>query len=301
MKIHTIDLQFQEIEKAIAIFPVEGPDGAAILFETGPESCRERSLAGLRAAGFSPKDIEAVFVTHIHLDHAGAAGWWASQGVPVYVHPRGAKHLIDPTKLVASARMVYGDQFDALWGEMIPAPEDMIRVIKDAETVEAAGLEITAMDTPGHAFHHHCFALGGIAFAGDAAGVRLPGNDYTSVASAPPQFHLEYLIESINKMREAEFASLYLTHFGEISDPDEHLADYERAVRLNAQFVRDRLNEGMDAASLRVAYQAFQMEQAFRHDLPSTVWETFQTANPAGMCADGIRLYWEKEEVRSKT
>lgn len=294
MKIHTIDLHFQEREQAIASFLVEGPDGV-LLIETGPESTRERCLMGIKEVGVSLDDIKGVFVTHIHLDHAGAAGWWAAQGIPVYTHPKAVKHLIDPTRLVESAKMVYGDRFDSLWGRMIPAPEQMVKIIENDETVSVAGIEITALDTPGHAFHHHCFVIGDIAFVGDVAGVRLPGNDFTSVASAPPQFHLEHLIETIGKLRAAKFSSIFLTHFGEITEPDMHLADYARAVELNAQFVHDRFREGMDGDSIQVAYLAFQMEQAFRHKLPSEIRETIQIANSTDMCADGIRLYWEKQ------
>ncbi len=296
MKVHTIDLRFQEREQAIASFLIEGSDGL-LLIETGPESTREQCLLGIEKLGFSKNDIEAVFVTHIHLDHAGAAGWWAGEGTPVYVHPKGARHLINPDKLVASARMVYGDQFDSLWGEMIPAPEAMVRIVEDGEAVAVAGLQITAMDTPGHAFHHHCFTIGDVAFVGDVAGVRLPGNDYISVASAPPQFHLEYLLETISKLRAAKFHSIFLTHFGEVNDPETHLADYAEAVELNARFIKDRIHEGVDAESLQVTYLAFQMEQAFRHKLPQETWETIQISNSTDMGADGIRLYWEKEII----
>ena len=295
MKIHTIDLHFQEREHAIAVFLLEGPDGC-ILIETGPESTREVSIRGIEEAGFSIEDIKGVFVTHIHLDHAGAAGWWASEkGIPVYAHPKAVRHLIDPTRLVESARMVYGDSFDSLWGEMIPAPEDLVHIIGDGETVTIAGIEVTAMDTPGHAFHHHCFVIGDIAFTGDAGGVRLPEHDFVSVASAPPQFHLEYLLETLAKLRARKFSSIYMTHFGEVDDPEAHFLDYVRAVSLNAKFVQDRLREGMDADSLHVAYLAFQMEQAFRHELPSEIWESIRISNPPAMCADGIRLYWEKQ------
>ncbi len=300
MQVHTIDLEFQGVENGIAVFLVEGPDGL-VLIETGPESTRERSLEGIRAAGFSPDDIEAVLVTHIHLDHAGAVGWWAQQGKTVYVHEKGAKHLIDPSRLEESARMVYQEEFDQLWGALPPAPEEHVHVLSDEQTVSVAGLGVTALDTPGHAFHHLCFQIDGIIFTGDAAGARLPGSDYISVTSAPPQFHLEEGLKTLARLEALQPKSLFLTHFGEVEDPAAHIADYRRAWELNAQFIKDRLEEGMDEDSLRIAYQAFQMEQAFRENLPTEMWKSFQTINHTDMCADGIRLYWERKAKESTT
>ncbi len=293
MQVHPIDLLFQSRSNAIASFLVEGPDGA-ILIETGPESCREQLLASLSALGHGPETISAVFVTHIHLDHAGGSGWWAQQSVPVHVHPKGARHLVDPSRLEESARQVYGDRFDTLWGAMVPAPEDQVISMDGAEIVEVSGMKVEAIETPGHCFHHHAYRIGDIIFAGDAAGARLDKSSFISVTSAPPQFHLEHTLTSINKLKELKPAALFLTHFGKVDEPESHLEAYHDAVDLNAFFVKQRLDEGMDADSLQVAYEAFQMEQAFRDQLPAAVWETLQEVNGTAMCADGIRLYWEK-------
>ncbi|MDF1658528.1 MAG: MBL fold metallo-hydrolase [Verrucomicrobiales bacterium] len=293
MQVQTIDLLFQGHERAIASFLVEGPDGF-ILIETGPESCRERLLAELKERETDPADIAAVFVTHIHLDHAGGAGWWASQGVPVYVHPKGARHLIDPERLESSARQIYGDRFDELWGGMIPAPADKVIAVEDDEIISVAGLDVCAIETLGHCFHHHVYAIGGVIFAGDAAGARIDDSGFISVTSAPPQFHLEHTLSSIDHLIDLAPASLYLTHFGEVDNPEAHLEAYYEAVELNALFIQQRLEEGMDAEALQVAYEAFQMEQAFRSRVRSDDWATYQGVNGTAMCADGIRLYWEK-------
>ena len=293
MKIHTIDLQFQDSAGLIASFLLEGPEGN-ILIETGPESCRETLLSKIKSLGFDPETIAGIFVTHIHLDHSGGAGWWAQQEIPVYVHPKGARHLIDPARLEESARRVYGDRFDSLWGAMTPAPEDWIRVVVDEEIIDIAGIRVEAINTPGHAFHHHAFRVDDTIFTGDAAGVRLTGLDYISVASAPPQFDLEHTLASIDRMAALHPAQIYLTHFGRIDDSQGHFSDYRDAVELNAEFVRARLAEGMDAASLQVAYEAFNLEQAFRMGVPSEDWQRYQFSNSTDMCADGIRLFWEK-------
>ena len=267
-----------------------------MLIETGPESCRDELLKGIRDRGVDPnQDIRSVFVTHIHLDHSGGAGWWAGNGVPVYVHPKGAKHLVDPIRLVESARMIYGDAFDALWGEPIPADEGSVKIVQDDEIVETGGLEIRAIDTPGHAFHHHAFRVEGNVFSGDAAGVRLSGLDYISVASAPPQFHLEHTLASIDRLRGENCESLFLTHFGEIREPDDHLAAYRETVSIQTDFVRQRMEEGMEAEAIQVAYEAFNLERAFQQQVPSSDWARYQATNPTGMCADGIRLFLEKQ------
>lgn len=294
IKIHTIDLNFQGVREAIASYLIEGPEGL-ILIETGPESCRETLIDEIKALGFSPGDVAAVFVTHVHLDHSGGAGWWASQGIPVHVHPKGAKHLIDPSRLEESARMVYGDRFDTLWGALPPAPEEKVVIVNDGEVASCGGLEIRALDTPGHAFHHHCFAIGDVVFSGDSAGAKLPDFDYISVTSAPPQFHLEHTLATIDRLAGEKFKALYLTHFGKVEDPARHLADYRDAVELNAEFVRARLAEGMDPESLQVAYAAFNLEQAFRLEVPHPDWQRYQVINGTDMCADGIRIYWEKQ------
>jgi glyoxylase-like metal-dependent hydrolase (beta-lactamase superfamily II) len=293
MEIHTIDLEFQGRPSAIAAFLIETAEGF-VLIETGPESTRETLLAKLAARGVAPTDLKAIFVTHVHLDHAGAAGWFAREGVPVHVHHRGARHLIQPEKLVQSARSVYGDAFDALWGDMVPAPVAFVHSLNDGSIVSVAGLEVEAIETPGHAFHHHAFQIGDCLFAGDSAGARLMENPFTSVTSAPPQYDLEHTLASLTKLAEVDASRLFLTHFGEVSDKSAHLAAYRDAVELNTEFIRQRLAEGYERDVLQVAYEAFQLEQAFRSGLPPSIWETLQVINGTGMCADGISLYWEK-------
>jgi len=294
MTVHTIDLMFQGTPQAIAAFLIEGPDGLALI-ETGPESTLDALVGGIETAGFSAGDVADVLVTHIHLDHAGAAGWWAvNSGSRVHAHPRGARHLIDPSRLMASATMVYGDRMQTLWGGMTPAPEEKVHVVEDGGIVSAAGLKFEALDTPGHARHHHVWAVNEEAFTGDVAGARLPGRDFLSVTSAPPQFDLDAYEASIDRLLARNFQKLHLTHFGSVDDVSEHLNAYRHEVRSSAEFVRDRLGEGMDGDSLQVAYQAWNLERAFVAELPNEVWRQYDLANPAPMCADGLRLYWEK-------
>ena len=133
MQVHTIDLKFQDVEGVIAAFLIES-DGELALIESGPGSTLEVLKAGIENLGFSPDEVKKVLVTHIHLDHAGAAGWWASQGATVYVHHRGARHLNDPSRLMESARMIYQERMDDLWGEMLPIPEDQLVALQDGSS-----------------------------------------------------------------------------------------------------------------------------------------------------------------------
>ena len=295
MQIHTIDLEFQDTRHAIAAFLVESGE-TKVLIETGPESTRDQLLGKLTELGCHARELDAVFVTHIHLDHAGASGWFGKEGIPLYVHHRGACHLIDPSRLVKSARMIYAERFDSLWGGMIPAPEEQVNSLEGGEVIEVGELSIEVLETPGHAFHHHAFAVNSACFTGDAAGARLPGCENISVTSAPPQFHLAHTLASIDLIAGREFETLYLTHFGAVDDPSGHLSDYRRAVELNAEFIRQRLEEKMDPDSLRIAYEAFCLEQAFRVKAPMEILETLQLINGTDMCADGIRLFWEKQQ-----
>ena len=296
MQIHTIDLEFQGRGGLIASFLIESDDGL-ILIEPGPGSTRETLVGKLQELGYSADQVGAVFITHAHLDHAGSGGWWAESGAKLHVHPKAARHLIDPSRLLESARRVFGDAFDSLWGEMLPAPEPMVHALEDGETVRIGEHTVEAVDTPGHAFHHHAFAIGDAVFAGDAAGVRLADCDYLSVAAPPPHFHLESCLASIDRLGARPAARIFLTHFGEIRDVDQHLAGYRAAVLGAAEVVEGLIGSSndADADSIRIAYQAFQMEQAYQAGLPRDRWDDYQAINHTGMCADGIRMYWERQ------
>ena len=173
--VHTIDLEYLGTRGAIASYVIEGPDGL-VMVETGPGNTTAALERGLADLGFTPTDVKHVFVTHIHFDHAGASGWMARHGAHIYVHEFGRQHLIDPTRLVASARRIYGDRMEALWGELLPIPAERTTPLHDGDIVTVAGLKIRAIETPGHARHHHAFVVetddAKIGFTGDAAANR---------------------------------------------------------------------------------------------------------------------------------
>ena len=186
--IYTLDLNFQGIPGAIASYLIPHGHGA-LLVESGPGATVPALQAGLRQHGFSVKDVSAVLLTHIHLDHAGAAGWLASQGAQIYVHPVGAPHLLNPEKLLASARQISGDSMETLWGEFLAVPEERLSVVEDNQVIEVDGLRLRALDTPGHANHHHVYIYENFCFTGDV------GNSYARQAlSQPPTGSARILI-----------------------------------------------------------------------------------------------------------
>lgn len=293
MKIHTIDLHFQNTPGIIAAFLVELGSELALI-ETGPGSTLETLHKGIQNLGFDPASLRHVFVSHIHLDHAGAAGWFSQQGAQIYCHPNAARHLINPAKLIDSARLVYGDAMDTLWGDMLPAPAEHVTILQDGETVSIGGHQVKAWDTPGHARHHHAYSIGTQCFTGDVAGMRLEASPYISVTAAPPQFDPVAYRASVERLLAASFTHLHLTHFGTVTDVEPHLTTYQQRIEDVHQNVRRWAGEGCDAQEIQNRYEAAEHTVAITSGLPESLWQRYQAGNHTAMCADGVRLYVER-------
>ena len=214
MQIHILDTRQLGYAGIVAATALETSDGIA-LFDAGPESTFGNVIADLRKAGFDAKDVRHVFLSHIHFDHAGAACRFAQPGVTIYVHPRGAPHLTDPTKLVESATRIFGSDMERLWGKIAPVPAERVKILEDHDVVRLPPFEIRAIATPGHASHHHVYQWDDNVFGGDIAGVRI-GNGPPIPPFVPPELHIESWRESIAKIRKLNPANLYLPHFGRI-------------------------------------------------------------------------------------
>jgi len=294
-RIETLDLGFQGTPETIASFLVVGPTGP-VLVETGPGSTLPRLVEQLEERGFAPEDVQGVLVTHIHLDHAGGAGWWAQQGVPVYVHSAGAPHLIDPSKLLASAERIYGDRMDPLWGQTLPAPQENIIPVEDGDVIEVAGLRFRALSTPGHARHHHVYRLDDIGFMGDALGILLPGRNWIDLPAPRPEFDLEAWKESLQRIRQQEFSTIYRTHFGEVGDVVEQIDSFEQILIEAANLVRQMMAEGLERSSMVDRYQSEMRDLATAAGLDQATAKAYEVANPRDMSVDGIARYWRKKD-----
>src|SRR5215212_2667107 len=233
-----IDLEHLGREHVICCWEADG-----VLVDPGPQSCEDTLLAAL--GGERPK---ALLLTHIHFDHAGAAGALVRRwpDLPVYVHERGAKHLVDPARLVASAARLYGgeDGLARLWGEVVSVPEENLRILEGGETGVEGAFDVEY--TPGHASHHVSYfhPEAGWAFVGDMAGVVVPPNPYTLAPTPPPDIDVEVWERSLGVIGAWEPTTLALTHFGRVDHPPEQLERVRATLREQARLAGEHDQEG---------------------------------------------------------
>src|SRR6266480_4287172 len=234
MATEPIDLHHLGRERVIASYLLDTDDGPA-LFDCGPSTTIDALKAGLADRGLALTDVRHLLLSHIHLDHAGAAGTLVREhpGLQVHVSEIGAPHLVDPSRLERSARRLYGDTFDSLWGELAPVPEENVHVVG----TEVLGLE--CFPSPGHASHHVCYLDGeGTLYAGDAAGVRIMPDRHILPVAPPPEVDLEAWERTIDELERRAPERLALIHFGVVDQPRDHLRRLRRHLRLWGQRVR---------------------------------------------------------------
>jgi glyoxylase-like metal-dependent hydrolase (beta-lactamase superfamily II) len=296
MKIHTLDLGFLNLENAIAVFVVEGPQGLALI-EAGPASTLPHLETALGQNGWQMADFQHVFLSHIHFDHAGAAWAFAEKGARIYVHPKGLPHLAAPEKLYNSARQIYGDQMDVLWGEMRPISEHLLTAPEHGSVTDACGLHFTAWYTPGHAVHHIAWEVADgderVLFTGDVAGVKI-GSGPVMPPCPPPDIHVEDWQASIRLMRELPVETMYLTHFGKITDKQNHLSQLEERLLSWAEWMRPYAEKSEDPSSLVPDFQAFVQKQLLNAGVAEADLNRYEAANPAFMSVAGLMRYWKK-------
>ena len=303
MKIETIDLDFMDTKQVIASFLLLGDDGTAAIIETGPTTCLDRLSAGLKQHGVSHEDVRHVFLTHIHLDHAGASGH-VSEVLPnatFYVHEVGYPHLVDPSKLVKSATRIYGESMDELWGQARPVPEDRIVILKEGDETEAAGGTLVAHDTPGHAYHHLAYLEpdSGALFAGDVAGIRLPGQSYVRPPTPPPETDVEAWVKSINHIRQVGPASLWPTHFGSYEDVERHLGELEQRLQDWLLFVEGQMDDGADREEISEQLKAKGDAEMLAEGADIKQSEHYDVASSYHMLTDGLMRYATRRREKS--
>jgi len=291
--VHVLDTRQLGRPGIIAVTAVESSEGL-VLFDTGPESTFENIAAELRRVGFDVGDVRHVFLSHIHFDHAGAAWRWAERGATVYVHPRGARHLLDPAKLVESATRIFGDEMEKLWGRFAPVPEKNLKVLQDLDIVRVGALEVRAIATPGHASHHHVYHWEDNLFGGDIAGVRI-GHGPPIPPFVPPELHVESWLESIDKMRARQPAQLYLPHFGRVTGSiSAHFDTLEERVRRWSNWFRDQMRAGHDEKQLVPAFAAYEANDLQASGAAAEECADYEAADPSHMAVSAALRYWSK-------
>jgi glyoxylase-like metal-dependent hydrolase (beta-lactamase superfamily II) len=256
-------------------------DGA--LVDPGPQSSMETLIEAI-----GDERPRAIVLTHIHLDHAAATGALVRRwpDLEVYVHERGAPHLVDPSRLLASAERLYGDRMEYLWGEIVPVPEENVRPLQGGETV-LDGMRVAY--TPGHASHHVCYLHeeSGTAFVGDVAAVLIPGTHLVVPPTPPPDIDVEAWEESIGIVEGWAPERLAVTHFGAIGDPPEHLPRVRERLREEAELARR-----LDEEAYEERHRARVAESA---ETPEAAAELIQCVPPQYQWR-GLDRYWQKKD-----
>ena len=293
MPIHTIDLYFQGDSQTVAAFLTPTEDGP-VLIETGPYSTFQSLASGVQKLGYELSDIRHVLLSHIHFDHAGAAWALAELGATIYVHPVGLPHLANPERLLNSARMIYQEKMDSMWGAIHAIAEDRLRAVSHGEYITIGSSQFTAWHTPGHAIHHIAWQLGADIFTGDVGGVYIEGG-VVAPPCPPPDIHLEDWKKSLDIIRGLNPDRLWLTHFGPISEVDQHLSALEVAMHDWADWIRPFFEQGMPAEAITPLFVAFVEEDMRNRGCSEELIEKYNLANPAYMSVGGLLRYWKKK------
>ncbi|GGK19521.1 MBL fold hydrolase [Deinococcus malanensis] len=292
-----IDLQFQDTPGVIAAHVLDTGDGLAIV-DPGPGSTLGALEAGLNTLGAELNDVRHVLLTHIHFDHAGAAGTLLAH-VPrakVYVHERGAGHLARPERLVASATQIYGDQMDRLWGPMLPIDPDRLVSLEGEQTLRLGQAEVRVLYTPGHAVHHVTYHIGDDLFVGDVGGIRLDFRQTPRAPTPPPDIQLGDWRQSISMLRDLDARTLHLAHFGAHPQQAAHWDGLLRTMELDASRVLEGMERGQGFEAISEQFTEVLLDElsAEAAELP----QRYEFACPPWMSVQGLMRYWQLQTAR---
>lgn len=290
-----IDLNFLGERGSVAAYLLDTPDGLALV-DCGPSTTLGALESGMRAHGAELGDLRHLLLTHIHLDHAGAAGSLQARipELQVYVHERGAPHLLGPERLIASATQIYGDQMARLWGEFRPLDEHRLHALSGGETILGG---VRTFYTPGHAVHHLAYQSGGELFVGDVGGIRVDARQSARPPTPPPDIDLEAWAQSIEMLRGLDADTLHLAHFGSYPHDSAHWDGLEASIRTDAGRVEWRLAAGETLAAVTATY-TLELEadleaegHGFAHRYAATC--------PPWMNVQGLARYFSRKAGRS--
>jgi glyoxylase-like metal-dependent hydrolase (beta-lactamase superfamily II) len=291
-----LDVNFCGVPGVIASAVLHGAGGVAIV-DPGPSSTLPALRAGLERAGISMADVRTLLLTHIHLDHAGATGTLVRENpaLRVYVHEKGAPHMVDPTKLIASASRLWGDAMDRLWGEMRPVPAESLTILRGGERIAAAGRDLDVAYTPGHASHHVSFFSGdtGIAFVGDTAGVRLQAGRFILPPTPPPDIDLEAWRDGFARINAWHPETLFLTHFGPFAPVGPHMTEMMDHLDLTSGLAKASLERpGSDED--RETWFSDEIRRELRRRMTESEAQAYEIAGRFDLNWRGLARYWRK-------
>ena len=289
-----LDLGFRDTEGLVAAYLFETRTGWALV-ETGPTTSREALLTGLSSAGIAVGEVSHIFVTHIHLDHAGGLGA-AAAALPaahLYVHREGLPHMVDPTKLTASARRAWGAAADPLWGPILPVPADRLGALEGGESFPLREGALQVLATPGHARHHLSFfdtSLGAL-LTGDSAGVRLDPSAPARPAVPPPDLDLELLFQSLERMKALNPRTLLYTHFGPAPGSAAAFEEYRASVEAWRDVALETAQRTPQVAAVAAALQRTDDPRPGRGD-GSTIATRLPLVSSYELAAQGFLRYF---------
>jgi glyoxylase-like metal-dependent hydrolase (beta-lactamase superfamily II) len=295
----TVDLNWTGRPQSIAALLIESA-GQSVVIDPGPASTLDTLRSTLENRGLDFRSLDSLLLTHIHLDHAGATGALVREnpGLQVYVHEFGATHMADPSRLLASAGRLYGGDLKPLYGECLPVPPENLRSLDGGEKLRIGEIELEVFYTPGHASHHVTFwdPASGTAFVGDTAGIRVEGQSFLLPATPPPDIELELWNRSLNLIASWEPQRIFLTHFGYIENPAEHIRLYREQLRNWASLTEELLESTEDLA---VAERRFIeiVSSEVRSVLPAKAAEHYIFNGGLGLSWRGLARYIGKKSA----
>lgn len=291
------DVQYQDTPELIACGVIETEEGL-LLVDPGPAVSLTGLSRSLQALGATWADVHGLLLTHIHLDHAGGTGTLVARhpALRVFVHALGARHLVDPSRLLASAQRIYGEQMQTLWGDFLPVPVDNVKALSGGETLRFGRRVLRVDYTPGHAIHHVSYLdeATGTAFVGDVGGMRVPGVTEVLPVTPPPDVDLPAWHESLATVRAWGPELLFLTHFGAAPGPGAHLDAMAANLDAWAERVRAMLDDDSDDATSAQAFHEAVLDDLRRHIPPDRFGPYERFGQPLGSWY-GLARYWRKQ------
>lgn len=298
-----LDLGFQETPGVVGAYLIRGPHGHTLV-ETGPGSTLPALERAVNAAGAHLEDVRQLVVTHIHLDHAGGCGTLLKRlpDARLFVHPLGARHMIDPSKLLSSAARIYGEAMERLWGRFDAVPEDRVVMLQDGDEIDCGYRTLRALHTPGHAVHHIAFVDedARTAFTGDVAGVRLGHGSYVRPPTPPPDVDVEGWHQSADRLRAYNLRALDLTHFGRRHDVSTHLDSLSYNLDAWVGWSASRLASGADHASIASELRAKRARDVAACGGTSKDAAAYELVTASRMSVDGLARYLARKQQTPK-